>query len=172
MSVQVKVVNKSLNPLPSYQTALSAGFDLHSNEEDFILYPGQRKLVGTGIFIELPAGYEMQIRPRSGMAFKHGVTVLNSPGTIDADYRGEIKVLLYNSNISLVPSQDLNYNESSPVKWNNAGTDGLGPAFIKKGERIAQGVLAKHEVVVWVDAEILSDTDRGEGGFGSTNEKK
>ncbi len=169
MKVKVNIVNKSDNPLPKYQTELSAGFDFHSNEEDFMLMPGERRLVSTGIFIELPAGHEMQIRPRSGMAFKHGVTVLNTPGTIDADYRGEIKILLYNSNPAVISLQEKESDEPALSQWNNADEGGMGPATIKKGDRIAQGVLAKHEVIAWEEITNLSETERGAGGFGSTN---
>ena len=141
--MQVKVINQSKHPLPAYQTALSAGLDLRANlEEPVVLDPLERKLIGTGLFIELPSGYEAQIRPRSGLAYKHGLSVLNSPGTIDADYRGEIKVLLVNLS-----------NESFTV--NN-------------GERIAQMVVAKHEQIQWKEALNLSQTERGAGGYGST----
>lgn len=141
--MQVKVINQSKHPLPAYQTALSAGLDLRANlEEPVVLDPLERKLIGTGLFIELPSGYEAQIRPRSGLAYKHGLSVLNSPGTIDADYRGEIKVLLVNLS-----------NESFTVN---------------DGERIAQMVVAKHEQIQWKEALNLSQTERGAGGYGST----
>lgn len=141
--MQVKVINQSKHPLPAYQTALSAGLDLRANlEEPVVLGPLERKLIGTGLFIELPRGYEAQIRPRSGLAYKHGLSVLNSPGTIDADYRGEIKVLLVNLS-----------NESFTVN---------------DGERIAQMVVAKHEQIQWEEALNLSQTERGAGGYGST----
>lgn len=141
--IEVKVVNASKEALPAYQTPLSAGMDLRANvAEPVLLQPGQRTLVPTGLRIELPAGYEAQIRPRSGLALKHGITVLNSPGTIDADYRGEIQVLLVNLS---------------------------GQAFeIKQGERIAQMVVARHEHVQWLETAELSDTERGAGGFGHT----
>ncbi len=141
--IEVKVVNASKEALPAYQTPLSAGMDLRANvTEPVVLQPGQRTLVPTGLRIELPAGYEAQIRPRSGLALKHGITVLNSPGTIDADYRGEIQVLL------------VNLSEQ---------------AFeIKQGERIAQMVVARHERVQWLETAELSDTERGAGGFGHT----
>lgn len=141
--IEVKVVNASKEALPAYQTPLSAGMDLRANvAEPVLLQPGQRTLVPTGLRIELPAGYEAQIRPRSGLALKHGITVLNSPGTIDADYRGEIQVLLVNLS---------------------------GQAFeIKQGERIAQMVVARHERVQWLETAELSDTERGAGGFGHT----
>ena len=141
--IEVKVVNASKEALPAYQTPLSAGMDLRANvTEPVVLQPGQRTLVPTGLRIELPAGYEAQIRPRSGLALKHGITVLNSPGTIDADYRGEIQVLL------------VNLSEQ---------------AFeIKQGERIAQMVVARHERVQWSETAELSDTERGAGGFGHT----
>ena len=141
--IEVKVRNASEEALPAYQTPLSAGMDLRANvAEPVVLRPGQRALVPTGLYIELPAGYEAQIRPRSGLALKHGVTVLNSPGTIDADYRGEIQVLLVNLSDQ---------------------------AFeIQRGERIAQMVVARHERVRWVETEALSETERGAGGFGHT----
>lgn len=141
--MKVRVINKSSNALPEYETLLSAGMDLRANiEVPIVLQPLQRVLVPTGLFIELPTGFEAQIRPRSGLAFKYGVTVLNSPGTIDADYRGEIKILLVNLSDK---------------------------AFeIKNAERIAQMIVAKHERVEWELAEELTQTQRGEGGFGHT----
>lgn len=141
--MKVRVINKSSNALPEYETLLSAGMDLRANiEVPIVLPPLQRVLVPTGLFIELPTGFEAQIRPRSGLAFKYGVTVLNSPGTIDADYRGEIKILLVNLSDK---------------------------AFeIKNAERIAQMIVAKHERVEWELAEELTQTQRGEGGFGHT----
>ncbi len=144
--MKIKVVNKSSNELPSYSTPLSAGMDLRANLEEAIeLQPLERKLIPTGIFIELPQGYEAQIRPRSGLAFKHGIGVLNSPGTIDADYRGEIKVILVNlSNDKFI---------------------------IENGERICQMVIAKHESISWEEVELLSETQRGSGGFGHTGKK-
>ena len=142
----VKIVNKSNNPLPGYSTELSAGMDLRAFlSEEIVLKPFQRILVPTGLFIELPEGFEAQIRPRSGLALKHGITVLNTPGTIDADYRGEIGVILINL------SQD-NF-------------------VIKSGERICQMIISKHETVVWNDVEILEETARGAGGFGHTGKK-
>ncbi len=141
--MQVKVINQSKHPLPAYQTVLSAGLDLRANlDSPVVLEPLERKLVGTGLFIELPAGYEAQIRPRSGLAYKHGISVLNSPGTVDADYRGEIKVLLVNLS-----------NETFTVG---------------DGERIAQMVIAKHEQIQWEEVLDLSQTERGSGGYGST----
>ncbi|WP_338393240.1 dUTP diphosphatase [Fulvitalea axinellae] len=141
--MNVKVINKSGHSLPVYQTDLSAGMDLHAClTEPVTLKPLERMLVPTGLHIELPAGFEAQVRPRSGLAFKHGLTVLNSPGTIDADYRGEIKVLLVN----------LSNDEFE----------------IRDGERVAQMVVAKHERVEWLEAEALTDTERGAGGYGST----
>ena len=141
--MKVKIINKSQHPLPAYETILSAGMDLRASlTESIILQPMQRALIPTGLYIELPAGTEAQIRPRSGLAFKHGITVLNSPGTIDADYRGEIKVLLINL------SQE--------------------PFEIKDSERIAQMVVSKHETVEWQLVETLNQTQRGEGGFGHT----
>jgi len=144
--MEIKIVNKSNHPLPHYGTEASAGVDLRANiEESITLKPLERILVKTGLFIELPVGYEAQIRPRSGLAYKNGVTVLNTPGTIDADYRGEIGVILVNlSNNDFV---------------------------IENGERVAQMVIAKHEQAEWSLVEELSDTDRGVGGFGSTGKK-
>lgn len=141
--MKVKIINKSQHPLPAYETILSAGMDLRASlTESIILQPMQRALIPTGLYIELPAGTEAQIRPRSGLAFKHGITVLNSPGTIDADYRGEIKVLLINL------SQE---------------------AFeVKDSERIAQMIISKHETVEWQLVESINQTERGEGGFGHT----
>lgn len=141
--MEIQVINRSEHALPNYETALSAGLDLRANiNADIELKSLERVLVPTGLFIALPEGTEAQIRPRSGLAYKHGLTVLNSPGTIDADYRGEVKVLLVNlSNESFV---------------------------IKNGERIAQMVVAKHERVEWAEVESLSETVRGAGGFGHT----
>ncbi|MBM3437652.1 MAG: dUTP diphosphatase [Bacteroidetes bacterium] len=139
----VNIINQSQHPLPKYQTALSAGMDLHANlTEPLVLEPQARILVPTGLFIELPEGYEAQVRPRSGLALKHGITVLNSPGTIDADYRGEIKVLLINH--------------------------GQAPFTIQNGERIAQMVIAQHATLQWNETHTLSNTQRGDGGYGST----
>ncbi len=140
-SMKVKVVNKSENTLPEYATKLSAGLDIRANER-VTVFPTDRKMVKTGLFVELPEGYEIQIRPRSGLAFKQGITVLNSPGTIDADYRGEIGVILINH--------------------------GDEPFVVEKGERICQMVLAKHDTIDWEEVEELSTTERGEGGFGHT----
>ncbi|MGD9991949.1 MAG: dUTP diphosphatase [Salinivirgaceae bacterium] len=141
--MKVKIVNKSDNPVPEYATAHAAGMDLRAFiENDIVLQPLDRVLVPTGLFIELPIGYEAQIRPRSGLAFKHGLTVLNTPGTIDADYRGEIKVILVNLS-------------------NEAFT-------IKSGERICQMVVSKHETISFEQVSELSETVRGEGGFGHT----
>ena len=139
----VEIINKSKHQLPSYATALSAGMDLRANlDSPIILNPLERTLVPTGLFIALPAGYEAQVRPRSGLAIKKGITVLNSPGTIDADYRGEVCVILVNLS-----------NE---------------PFTITDGERIAQMVIARHEQVEWSECDALSETDRGAGGFGHT----
>lgn len=144
--VTVEIINKSKHPLPQYQTELSAGMDLIANlDRPITLRPFERILVPTGLYIALPEGYEAQIRPRSGLAFKHGITVLNSPGTIDADYRGEIKVLLINLSSE--------------------------PFIINDGERIAQMVVAPHSKVQWKPVEMLQETTRGEGGFGSTGVK-
>ena len=141
--MKVKIVNKSTNDLPSYSTVHSAGMDLRANlEKEIVLKPLERILVPTGLFIELPVGYEAQIRPRSGLALKKGITVLNTPGTIDADYRGEIGVILINlSNEEFV---------------------------IQHGERICQMVVASHETVEWELSEELKETERGAGGFGHT----
>lgn len=144
--MKIQVVNQSKHPLPEYATELSAGLDLRANiDEPIELKPLERTLVSTGLFIALPKGYEAQIRPRSGLAFKNGVTVLNSPGTIDADYRGELKVLLVNLSNT--------------------------PFIINDGERVAQMVIAKHEQVNWEQTTSLDDTDRGAGGFGHTGTK-
>lgn len=141
--IKVNIRNTADQPLPVYQTSLSAGMDLRAaNETEIILKPGERMLVPTGLFIELPEGYEAQIRPRSGLALKHGVTVLNSPGTIDADYRGEVKVLLINHGSEAFP--------------------------IHAGDRIAQMIVAKHETVIWQAVDELSETARGAGGYGSS----
>jgi dUTP pyrophosphatase len=145
-AIQLKVINQSEHALPEYATILSAGLDLKANlSESILLKPLQRLLIPTGLFIELPAGFEAQIRPRSGLAFKHGLTVLNSPGTIDADYRGEIKVLL------------VNLSETDFI--------------VNNGERIAQMVIAKHEQIIWEPVIQLEKSDRGAGGFGSTGTK-
>lgn len=144
--ITIRVVNQSRHPLPEYATDHSAGLDLRAHlDEPVTLKPLQRTLVPTGLFIELPQGHEAQIRPRSGLAFKHGITVLNSPGTIDADYRGEIKVLLVNL----------------------SDTDFI----INDGERIAQMVIARHETIEWYATMQLDDTKRGSGGFGSTGKQ-
>lgn len=141
--LNIKIVNKSNNPLPSYATLLSAGMDLKANlEKTVTVFPRQRLMVPTGIYIDIPEGYEAQVRPRSGLAYKQGLTVLNSPGTIDADYRGEIKVLVYNS---------------SHNPWD-----------ILNGMRIAQLVVAPVEHVIWVPVDTLEHSDREEGSFGST----
>ena len=145
-AIQLKVINQSEHALPEYATILSAGLDLKANlSESILLKPLQRLLIPTGLFIELPSGFEAQIRPRSGLAFKHGLTVLNSPGTIDADYRGEIKVLL------------VNLSETDFI--------------VNNGERIAQMVIAKHEQIIWEPVIQLEKSNRGAGGFGSTGTK-
>jgi dUTP pyrophosphatase len=142
----IGIINQSKHPLPAYETQHAAGMDLRANMDVPVsLAPLERALIPTGLFIELPAGYEAQVRPRSGLAFKQGITVLNSPGTIDADYRGEIKVILVNLSNASVTIQD--------------------------GDRIAQLVVAKHETAVWNVVEALSDTSRGAGGFGSTGKQ-
>ena len=144
--VTVKIINKSNNPLPQYSTPYSAGMDLRANlEEAITLQPLERKLIPTGLFIELPEGYECQIRPRSGLALKHGISVLNSPGTVDADYRGEIGVILVNLS-----------NE---------------PFTVNPGERICQMVVARHSTVEWECVEQLAESERSSGGFGHTGVK-
>ncbi len=141
--MKVKIINKSHHPLPSYATPQSAGMDLRANiDEPITLNPLERKLIPTGLYMALPAGYEAQVRPRSGLAIKKGITVLNSPGTVDADYRGEVCVILVNLN-----------NE---------------PFVVEDGERIAQMVIAKHEQPELVEVETLDETERGAGGFGHT----
>ena len=144
--MKIKIINKSIHDLPHYETIASAGMDLRASlTEARILKPLERTIIGTGLYIELPIGIEAQVRPRSGLAVKKGITVLNAPGTIDADYRGEVGVILIN-----LSNDDF---------------------LIQNGERIAQLVIAKHERAEWVDAIELSETDRGEGGFGSTGTK-
>ena len=144
--MKVTIVNKSSFPSPAYATPLSAGMDLRANiTEPITLEPLQRVLVPTGLYIALPEGFECQVRPRSGLAVKHGITVLNSPGTVDADYRGELRTLL------------VNLSDKTFV--------------IEPGERIAQMVIARHEHVEWEEVEVLDETERGEGGFGSTGLK-
>ena len=144
--MKVEIINKSKHPLPKYETSLSAGIDLRANlDAPLILKPLERALIKTGLFIALPAGYEAQVRPRSGLAFKNGLTVLNSPGTIDADYRGEIGVILVN-----LSNDNFTVND---------------------GERIAQLVVAKHEQAEFVEVDELNETSRGAGGFGSTGVK-
>lgn len=142
--MNIKIINKSNNPLPKYQTLQSAGMDLYANlDQNIILKPLERKLISTGLFIELPQGCEAQIRPRSGIAFKNGITVLNSPGTIDADYRGEIGVILVNLSTEYFT--------------------------INNGDRIAQMVIAKYETANWQEVSEINETERGAGGFGSTS---
>jgi len=142
----IKIINKSVHALPSYETIASAGMDLRANiSESITLKPLERTIVKTGLFIELPIGYEAQVRPRSGLAAKKGISVLNAPGTVDADYRGEIGVILVN-----LSNEDF---------------------VIENGERIAQLVIAKHERAEWIEVEELSETSRGAGGFGSTGTK-
>ncbi|MDD4922864.1 MAG: dUTP diphosphatase [Bacteroidales bacterium] len=142
----INIVNRSRHELPQYATALSAGLDLRANvDAPVVLKPLERKIIPTGLFVELPAGYEAQIRPRSGLAIKKGVTVLNSPGTIDADYRGEICVILIN-----LSNEDF---------------------LVEDGERICQMVVAAHEQAEWNQVEVLNDTERGAGGFGHTGKK-
>ena len=141
---KIFVINKSDNPLPEHQTESSAGADIHAYlpDGDVIIAAGEKEIIPTGIYIEIPVGYEVQVRPRSGLAFKYGVTVLNSPGTIDADYRGEVKVLLINH--------------------------GKEAFIVKSGERIAQMVYSKYQRVEWESVNRLSDTERGSGGYGSS----
>ena len=142
----VKIVNRSQWPLPQYATAQSAGVDLRASiPEGIVLEPLARAMVPTGLYLEIPAGYEAQVRPRSGLAAKKGVTVLNSPGTIDADYRGEVRVILVNLSSE--------------------------PFTVEPGERIAQMVFARHEQVQWEEVEVLEESERGAGGFGSTGVK-
>jgi len=141
--MKIRIVNRSHHPLPAYETIHSAGMDLRAFlPEPVLLKPLQRVLVPTGIYVELPVGCEAQIRPRSGMAFKHGITVLNTPGTIDADYRGEVKVVLVNL----------------------SGEDYL----VEDGQRIAQMIVARHEQITWDEVEMLNETERGAGGYGHT----
>lgn len=141
--MNIRIINRSKNNLPAYETAHAAGMDLRADlESPMRLNPMERKLVPTGLHIELPEGFEAQIRPRSGLAFKHGIGIVNSPGTIDADYRGEIKVLLINLS-----------NE---------------PFEINTGDRIAQMIIATHEKVSWLEVEVLNETSRGAGGYGHT----
>ena len=144
--MKVKVINRSGNPLPQYATEFAAGLDVRANnDEPIVLAPLGRAMVPTGLFLEIPTGYEVQVRPRSGLAAKKGVTVLNAPGTIDADYRGEVCVIL------------VNLSDAEFV--------------IEKGERIAQRVLARHETIEWEETDALAASGRGEGGFGSTGTK-
>lgn len=144
--MQIKIINRSQHPLPNYETIASAGMDLRANlSEPITLKSLERTIIKTGLFIELPIGCEAQVRPRSGLAAKKGITVLNSPGTVDADYRGEIGVILVN-----LSKEDF---------------------VIENGERIAQLIIAKHERAEWVEVEVLTETSRGEGGFGSTGVK-
>jgi len=144
--MEIKIVNKSNNELPAYSTELSAGMDLRASlTEPVILKPFGRKLIPTGLFVEIPAGFEAQIRPRSGLALKKGITVLNSPGTIDADYRGEVGIILIN-----LSTEDF---------------------VIENGERICQMIIASHETVQWNLVEKLEETERGHGGFGHTGKK-
>lgn len=141
--MNIRIINKSKNSLPAYETLHAAGMDLRAElEEQIVLKPMERRLVPTGLFIELPEGFEAQIRPRSGLAFKHGIGIVNSPGTIDADYRGEIKVLL------------INYGDQ--------------PFEINTGDRVAQMVVARHEKVNWEQVDSLNETTRGAGGYGHT----
>ena len=144
--MEIKIVNRSRHSLPDYATIHSAGMDLRANlENPVVLKPLERSLIPTGIYIQLPNGYEAQIRPRRGLAIKHGISIVNAPGTIDADYRGEIKVILAN-----LSNEDFTIND---------------------GERICQMIVAKHERVEWVEVDELDETERGDGGFGHTGKK-
>ena len=144
--MEIKVINKSKHQLPSYSTPLSAGMDLRADiNEDIVLKPMERVIVKTGLFMEIPVGYEAQIRPRSGLALKKGITILNSPGTIDADYRGEVCIILVNLS-------DENF-------------------VIKDGERICQMIITKHEKAEWISVDNLKDSERGAGGFGHTGKE-
>jgi len=141
--MKIKIINKSKHSLPEYKTKLSVGMDIRANlDEDLLLKPLERALIPTGIYVEIPEGYELQIRPRSGMAINYGLTILNTPGTIDPDFRGEIKIIVINlSNENII---------------------------IKDGDRIGQIILKKYEVIEWEEVERLNETERGEGGFGHT----
>lgn len=144
--MKVQIINKSHHQLPAYATALSAGMDIRANlSEPVVIKPLERKLIPTGLYIALPEGYEAQMRPRSGLALKHGITLLNTPGTIDADYRGEIGVILVNLSSE--------------------------PFVVNDGERICQMVIASYQQVEWEPVEVLTETERGEGGFGHTGKK-
>lgn len=144
--MQIKIINSSKHPLPAYATELSAGMDLRANiSEPIVLKPMERRLIPTGIYIALPKGFEAQIRPRSGLAIKKGITVLNAPGTIDADYRGEICAILIN-----LSNEDFT---------------------IEDGERVCQMIIARHETAEWNEVDVLDETERGEGGFGHTGKK-
>lgn len=143
MTLQVQIINESSHPLPSYETLGAAGMDLRANlETNVILKPGERSLIPTGLKIQLPVGFEAQIRPRSGLAYRNGISIVNSPGTIDSDYRGEIKVLL------------INHGQEDFV--------------VRDGERIAQMIVARHEQVEWKVSQVLDSTERGSGGYGHT----
>ncbi len=144
--MKINIVNKSKHPLPAYSTEASAGMDLRANiDEDIVMNPGERSLVKTGLFLEIPIGFEAQIRPRSGLAINKGITVLNSPGTIDSDYRGEVCIIL------------INLSKENFV--------------IKDGERICQMIIARHEKAEWVSVDSLLNSERGSGGFGHTGKK-
>ena len=143
---KVKIINKSNNPLPTYATVSSSGMDLRAYlDKPMRVVPGERVIIPTGIYVQMPEGYEAQVRPRSGLAFKYGITVLNSPGTIDADYRGEIRVIMVN-----LSSEDFVVND---------------------GDRIAQMVVARYEQIEWSDVDVLDETERGDGGFGHSGRK-
>ncbi|MES2874247.1 MAG: dUTP diphosphatase [Bacteroidota bacterium] len=141
--MNIKIINRSSHPLPAYETEASAGMDLRANlTEPVVIAPMERKLIPTGLYIELPAGFEAQIRPRSGLALKHGISILNSPGTIDSDYRGELKILLINFS-------DVNFE-------------------VGDGDRVAQMIISRYEHIKWDEVDILTETVRGEGGYGHT----
>ena len=143
--MKIRIVNRSKHPVPEYSTEFSAGMDLRANlEKNVLLHPGKRALVPTGLYIELPPGYEAQIRPRSGLAIKNGITVLNTPGTIDSDYRGEVGIIL------------INLSDETFV--------------VKDGERICQMIIARHETIEWEESVNLKESERGKGGFGHTGQ--
>lgn len=156
--VKVKIINKSDNPLPKYETLFASGMDVYSNDDTSFLYAGHRKLVKTGLFVAIPEGYEIQVRPRSGFSLKQGITVLNSPGTIDADYRGEIGIILYNTQPVIKYTQVGEFVQDNSFK-------------IDKGMKIAQIVLVPVIKCEWEEVEVLPETERGKGGYGSTDKK-
>ena len=164
--VEVKVINKGRQPLPQYATAQSAGMDLRANlDEPVVLRPMERRLIPTGLHIALPEGYEAQVRPRSGLALKKGITVLNSPGTIDADYRGEICVILVNLSQESFVTIDADYRGEVGVLLINLSQEDF---TVNDGERIAQMVIARHETACFQQVQVLDETGRGAGGYGHT----